>query len=580
MTHPSPAVVAEPAPPERRRVLEALRLPTDGLSRRAGSVARWLVALRWIALLVLVPIVATATSGDYVADSSIGPLWLGTGALLVFNAVATFSPRERLGSTPGLTLQVFFDASVLAFLVHHVGGMANPFAGLFVFHVVIAGIVLDHRPALRVAIGISALVATATLLEATRVLEPGCVRALDGICEPPDALHIAVSGIGILILVAGSATFVIALVGRLRREGAHLARAREAVGQEREKLSSVVECMADAVVFADPAGNIVLRNRAATALWPDGPPAREDLRVCHNAETWERLLGVLQDPAAMETHPLLEVGDRVYEATYGRVCDDADTLRGVVMVARDVTGRREEQEWRMKEERMSVVGKLAANLAHELNNPLGAISLYSQHALGKLDPGDPLHDHVETIRRNADLCKVTVRDLLDYARQRAPERRQVAVATLVGDAVRTLGPAAERAGVAMLVSTEVADAEVFGDPQQLGQVLVNLGLNAIEAMTTGGELRFGARRGGDLLWLEVRDTGPGIPEEDRERVFDAFYTTKTEGTGLGLAVVRDIVTVHGGTVELSWPAEGGAAFAFSVPTAASDAGEKSEEAAE
>ena len=553
-------------------------IPGDLASGPRSGLAQWLVGLRWIALLVLVPVVLAVTSGGQVPTTGAKGLWVGVCGLLAFNAALTFVPMHRQSSTLWLTFQVFIDALALAYLIHQVGGVANPFAGFFVFHAVIAGIVLDDRLARRVAAGIAGIVAVQTLFEATGVLSPGCTRALDGMCRAPDPLHTVAAGVGLLILVSGSSAFVVALVARLRREASDLSRARAVAFEERERLSSVLECIADAVLFADREGNIVLRNRAASTLWPGGTPGPEDLRVCHSAETWAQLLGVLQDPSISERHPLLTIGDRCFEATYGRVCDSADQLQGVVMVARDVTERRMEQNWRMREERMSTVGKLAAALAHELNNPLSSIALYSQHALGKVAESDPLHEHLETIRRNADQCKSTLEDLLENARLRPPERRKVATSTLIGDAVRTLLPVAERAGVDLLQDVSGAPASVHCDPKQIGQVLVNLGLNAIEAIDGGGVVRFTAHeRDTDHVVIEVADSGPGIPLGDRNRVFSAFHTTKTEGTGLGLTVVSDVVAGHGSRVELETAPEGGALFRFVLRRSAmTEAGEAAE----
>jgi signal transduction histidine kinase len=237
------------------------------------------------------------------------------------------------------------------------------------------------------------------------------------------------------------------------------------------------------------------------------------------------------------------------------------------MVARDITERIEAQQWRMREEQMAVVGKLAAALAHELNNPLGAIALFTQHALADIKPQDPLADYLGTVLRNANICKKIVRDLLEYARQRPPQRREIAVGELLGDVVRTLEPRAQRSGVA--IRGEVngrGDAFLYCDPDQMLQVLVNLGLNSIEAMPNGGALTFRLEPASeDSVRIAVVDTGFGISPEEQERIFTAFHTTKPEGTGLGLTVARDVLAAHRGTIEVTSTPGKGSTFTVVLP---------------
>lgn len=532
-----------------------------------GIVAEWLLGLRWVAVLVVAAVViASTTSEPHVAPEAILPLWVGVVLLFALNAVLSLAGARRATTVPALLVQSAGDAFVLSLLVHFAGGIANPFSGFFVFHAVISAIVLEPRMARRVGVAMGIYVVLLTVAEASGAVAPPCVRGLDGACRAADPLHLTAAGLAVATTVVGCAYFVAALVDQLRGERERAERARDALAMERQTLQSILECMADAVLFADSSGRIVLRNRAASALWGKVPPPTTDLRVCHTSETWQRLLAKIADPAPVELHPVLVVDGRSHEATYARVCDPDGTLRGVVMVARDVTERQKAQEWRMKEERMAVVGTLAAALAHELNNPLGAIALFTRNALKRLPSGDPLTDHLATVLRNADQCSRIVRDLLTYARQRAPERRDFDAVELVGDVERTVQPAAERARISLRVDLDSGASRSYGDPDQLRQVLVNLALNAIEAMDDGGELRLRVAAGADgSTTFSVRDTGPGVSPDERERIFSAFYTTKPNGTGLGLAVAQDIVSAHGGRLVLESDVGRGSTFVVSLP---------------
>jgi signal transduction histidine kinase len=553
--------------PSLRRTLAHERPAHTSSTLAQHSLYRWLISLRWVALLILAPVVVVSTISGLVPETSALPLWVGVAALFLANTLLALV-NTHLRVVPAVFVaQVAFDGMLLAWLVHHAGGMANPFAGLFAFHAVIAGIVLRPRVAHGVLAGLVLLVLAVTLVEAGGLWQPACVSGFDGACRHPDALHLLAAGLGVAILVGGCGWFVVALMGAVRAERDRLAGARLELFHERGKLRSMIDCMADAVVFADRDGRIGLLNHAALSLWPAGPPESRDLRVCHNDETWQRLLHKLADPGANESHPMLVVGDRSYEPTYARVLDGDQNLLGVVMVARDVTDRLAAQSWRMREERMAVVGKLAAALAHELNNPLATIALFAQHALKKVSDDNPLAEHLQTVLRNANLCSKHVQDLLRHARQRRPEHAAFNPTTLLAEVEKTLVPHADRVGVRVVVRPEPNVPEVLvADPDQLRQVLVNLGMNGIDAMPRGGVLNLRVRSAGpEEICFEVQDDGTGIPKEALEEIFTPFHTTKPEGTGLGLAVASDIVRHHNGRLAVDSQVGRGSVFRVWLP---------------
>jgi signal transduction histidine kinase len=534
--------------PALRRLIVPLeermaRHPSEAGARLALSA--WILGLRWLALVVISILVGVAGDlDDRLAPDAIARLWGGLAVLLVVTVAWTLAGPRRAASPWALAAQIGGDAAVVGWLVHAAGGMANPFAGALAFHAILAAVALPRYGRLAAA-GVAAFAIALTVVEAAGLAPPLPLGALG------DPLTVVQGGAAATALVVGGALLAGSLAASLHRE--------------RETLRQVIEGMADAVVFADRRGDVVMHNKAAGHLWA-GRAASGSLRVCHTDAAWGRLLAKLEDPAEQELHPTLVAGGRSFEASYARVRDASGQLAGVVMVARDVTERLATQEWRMREERLAVVGKLAAGLAHEINNPLGAIALFTRLALREAAPGAALADHLETVLRNADACKRVVKDLLVHARQRPPRREPVAVPELVADVARTLRVAAERAGVALVA--EPCAVTVAGDPDQLRQVLVNLGLNAIDAMPAGGTLRLGAAAAGAAVRLSVSDTGVGIAPEERERIFAAFYTTKPDGTGLGLAVVKDLVEAHRGRVDVESEPGRGTTFTVSLPAEA------------
>jgi signal transduction histidine kinase len=542
-----------------RRLAAPLEQASDSHASARQALAAWIIALRWLALFVVALLVALAMDFDERVDERAAAwLWSGVTALLFLTVVFTIVGPRLLSSPAGLALQIGGDVMVIGWLLHAAGGMANPFATVIALHAILAALALPGRAAVTSMILAAAALAL-TVVEATGLAPP---LPLGGAGSGPIA--IVTGGAAVVALVLGGGLIAGGVASALRQDRDRLAELSRGLTVEQRKLGSMIDCMADAVVFADPQGTIVLRNRAAAQLWKDRPGPARDLRVCHDSQVWDRLLAKLADPGEQELHPTLSVGGKSFEASYARVCDPDGGLRGVVMVARDVTDRLAAQSLRAREERAAVVGKLAAGLAHEINNPLGAIALFARHGLRAVPAGHPVADHLETVARNADHAKRIVQDLLGYARQRPPERRRVSVPALLDDAARTLRAQAERAGVRVEVHAE--PLAIDADPDQLAQVLVNLGLNAIEAMPGGGQLALRARGVGREVHIAVSDTGPGVPPEERERIFTAFHTTKPEGTGLGLAVVRDVVEAHRGRIEVGG-GEGGAVFTVALAAA-------------
>lgn len=553
------------------RGLETPARPESAAASLREALAGWLLGLRWVAVLVSVAVVAFATWNGPRVESGTAPyLWAGVALLVVFNTVLSVYGTRRIGTQNALLGQVAVDVAILAWLAHHAGGLSNPFAGFFVFHATIAAVVLDPPWPRRAAVGIALFVLALGVAEVTGWLPPRCVLDGEGACvaPPADRMLQAATGTAIAVMVVVCGLIVASLVRVLHADRERLAAARSQLFEEREKLQAIIDCMADAVVYVKPTGTVELRNRAAQRFWPEGMALDGDHHAVSLPEPWCDLLSALSTLGPAEVHPVFHTDGRFYEGSYARVDDERGQMLGVVMEARDVTERLETQRWRMQEERMAVVGKLAAALAHELNNPLGAIALFAQHALESVRPDeDPLYEHLGTVLRNAKLCKKIVRDLLEYGRQRPPERREVPLAEIVADAERTLMPQAEDCRVTLhREDVTGAGARVYGDPDQLRQVLVNLGLNAIEAMPEGGMLTFRLGRTEEgRLRIDVVDTGVGIPSEKQERIFTAFHTTKPEGTGLGLTVARDLVAAHGGVLALESSPGRGSTFTVVLP---------------
>jgi signal transduction histidine kinase len=219
-------------------------------------------------------------------------------------------------------------------------------------------------------------------------------------------------------------------------------------------------------------------------------------------------------------------------------------------------------------EKLAALGQLATAIAHEVRNPLAVIRSAAQ-GLGETAPdGDEeTRRAMSFITAEIDRLGAVVNSLLAFARPPQLQPRPVPVAELVDRAL--LLAAGELAAKDVRVRrTEARDLPaVSADADLICQVLLGLLTNAGEAVEAGGEVAVEARRAGDGVELAVADSGPGVPPEMRAKIFEPFFTTRARGTGLGLAVARQIVEAHGGRIEVGERAGGGARFAVRLPAA-------------
>jgi two-component system sensor histidine kinase HydH len=227
--------------------------------------------------------------------------------------------------------------------------------------------------------------------------------------------------------------------------------------------------------------------------------------------------------------------------------------------------RREERhrEEMLHRERMAQLGELGAVLAHEIRNPLAGIKGYAQ-LLREQATGTPSVVGLDMIVTETLRLEELVNTLMAYCRHEATPSETVDLIELLGYCCRLIRPEAEASGVTLHESLPER-ITLNGSRNALEQVMLNILKNGLQAMPEGGELRVAARYSHALAVVSIADTGPGIPPEERERIFEPFHTTRPRGTGLGLAVCRKIVAEHGGTITADSDSGGGALFIVTLP---------------
>ncbi len=219
----------------------------------------------------------------------------------------------------------------------------------------------------------------------------------------------------------------------------------------------------------------------------------------------------------------------------------------------------------LRAEQLAALGQLAAGVAHEVRNPLTSIKLLVQAELESRSPGGMAPEDLKVIVSEVLRMERSLQSFLDYARPPSPERQQVDLEAVVQNVMGLVRVRAERQRVEMQLVSPESGVPISADENQLQQVVLNLALNAIDAMPQGGRLTFTTVRRGDLAELTVADTGPGIAEDMQERLFQPFATNKETGLGLGLVITRRILEAHGGRVTAENASVGGAVFRVRLP---------------
>ena len=216
-------------------------------------------------------------------------------------------------------------------------------------------------------------------------------------------------------------------------------------------------------------------------------------------------------------------------------------------------------------DRLSAVGQLAASLAHEIRNPLGSIEGATNIIRSPATSEEIREGSLTIIQKECQRLNRLLTNLLDFARPRQPEFRSVDVPRLIDSIFALVGPNAQLQRVMLKKTIVHAPALLESDPEQLKQVLLNLVINAIQAMPGGGKIEITVDQHDGGVVISVKDQGAGIDPEHLDRIFDPFFTTKEAGTGLGLSVAHQVITQHGGLIKAERNPDRGMTFSISLP---------------
>lgn len=334
---------------------------------------------------------------------------------------------------------------------------------------------------------------------------------------------------------------------------AHDARLRELAAKERlaERMQALIEVLPGAVLVLDADARVVDANAIARDLFPG------------------LITGCAWYPLAASTFAHADGSLRLADGRRFSLSEQRLADGSTILLLSDVTRASAVQAQLDHHQRLSALGEMSARLAHQLRTPLSAAMLYASRLLDpKLAASVGSRLAERTLERLRHLDHL-IADMLRYARAQHDGGERVPVATLLRRVLQTRKAA--RGGVRLDIRDDSDGAILAGNADLLASAIGNLLDNGERVSPANGELRLHLRCDGGWLLITVSDQGPGVPVGDRLRVFDPFYTTRTDGTGLGLAVVRSVVAAHGGEVSVADAEGGGAEFRLRLPLATSDA---------
>jgi two-component system sensor histidine kinase PilS (NtrC family) len=545
----------------------------DGDARLIRSLS-WLIAIRLVVITsVVLPYLLSQLSQLSSTENlpTFDFLYRLAGftyvASLVYIALLRFL-RDR----PMLNAFIQFggDLLVVTGLVYFFGGIGSPFSLFYLVVIMTASVMLRRRAGLIVA-------TAAYLLYAS--LMAALVRHRLPAVEPSLSEQEVSWRLPYNLAVHLFGFYAVALLTSYLAE--NVRRAEEELEEQRGELADlevlhrdVVQSISSGVATADLEGRITSVNRAGCEILGHSEPELlghpiEELGLIRREE-WIRLASL----AAEEARPLRSEGEVVrrgesFPVGFGvsALTDATGTANGSVLVFQDLSDRRRlEEELRLKD-RMAAVGELAAGIAHEVGNPLAAISGSVQLLSQSRATDDSQRRLLEIILKESQRLDRTIKGFLRFAKPRERSSESFDVAALLTENTSLLRNSPERReNHAIDLELDPPSAQMLGDRDQLSQIFWNLAQNALRAMPEGGRLLITGTRSNDRYRLEFQDTGRGMTDEQRARLFQPFRSFFDRGTGIGMAIVYRIVQEHEGRIGVESAVGRGTRITIELPT--------------
>jgi two-component system sensor histidine kinase PilS (NtrC family) len=377
-----------------------------------------------------------------------------------------------------------------------------------------------------------------------------------------------------LVAIFAVATLSSQLAERIRRSETQLASATRDLADYRLFNDRIIESMRSGLVTTDLLGHIITFNRAAeeiTGYRAGDVRGKKIFTIFGDIE--KQIEAGLESIRTRTRLPRFDIGCRTADGreihlgfSVAPLVDESDSSRGYVLTFQDLTEVMELEREVRRQERLAALGKMAAGLAHEIRNPLASMRGSVQVLASELNFSQDQSQLMQIVLRESDRLNRIVSDFLTYARPPKIERAVIELSSLLSETIALLRNSPELRPD-HLITEEYPDSPLLyrGDPNQLRQIFWNLARNAIQAMEQGGELSvtLEAKPSGDIT-IAFSDTGQGMSREQKERLFEPFNSS-SGGTGLGMAIVYQLVRDHNGRIIVESDAGKGTRIAISLP---------------
>lgn len=529
---------------------------------------RWLIGVR----LVVITSIALAYFLHQLASSPqaphYGPIytlagWVYLASLFYLALLRLLRGHEIIQAY----LQFLGDLVLVSALVYFFGGTSSPFSILYFVVIIVASALLRRRAGVFVA-SLSGVLYAATVLLSLHV-EAQTERAIGSAASAsaPWALLTVATFYDLSIHLASF--FAVALLASYLAESA--SRAERELEERTEDLADlqvvhqdVIESISSGIVTTDLDGNVTSINRAGSEILGRGASALAGLPIASsglfNEQQWKAITerSALGDSLRDEVEYKRDGESRYVGFSLSRLESADGSLRGYILIFQDLTNWHGLQEELRIKDRMAAVGELAAGLAHEVGNPLAAISGSVQLLRSSEALAGESHKLLDILLKESQRLDRTIKGFLRFARPHERSIRRFDVARLLSEHIELLRHSSEVSDKHEIeLELEPEGVLLTADPDQMSQIFWNLARNALRAMPDGGRLRICAALERDRYRITFADNGLGMPEERRTRMFQPFQSFFDGGLGIGMAIVYRIVEEHGGRVSVeSQPGHG------------------------
>jgi PAS domain S-box-containing protein len=320
---------------------------------------------------------------------------------------------------------------------------------------------------------------------------------------------------------------------------------------------AVMVSPAAAKFLGAPAGHFL--GRRVNEIFPAGHPLHEALHID----------GDQLSEIAAETDLDTADGRKRVGVSVQAIQEDGERM-GALVTLRDLDSLESINTQLQVSERLAALGRVTAGVAHEVKNPLNSMRLWLENLKESLheDPDGGARQAVRVLDKEIDRLDAVVKRFLDFTRPMDVRLEATQLAEVLKEVIQVAQPQLQKSGVHVAQLLPIDVPEVYVDRALLKQAVLNLVLNALEAMPNGGQLRLVLSRRGEMAEISVGDTGRGIPPEDRQKIFQLFFTTRPEGSGIGLASTFRIVQLHNGSIDFTSEVGRGTTFRIELPLAA------------